>query len=168
MQTIAVPRDRSPILPLTSARFPAAVYVVLLHSVLWSKSVSTSTWIERFIRNGYIAVSFFLPVFALVIFGLVNIRGWLALLLSHKYLVLLGESSYAMYLLHWPLYSYMSHMCPITNLPTWILYWTTLVVISIMALFLLERPARRGILAIAKIRPAIIQEEEQVAPITFG
>ena len=53
------PRISTPILPLTSVRFFAAFYVVLLHSVLWSNHVETSTWMGRFLRTGYTAVGFF-------------------------------------------------------------------------------------------------------------
>lgn len=106
---------------------------------------------------------FLLPIYVLVIFGLVNIRGWLASMLSHKYMVILGESSYAVYLLHSPIYEYFSRIRPIETLPVWLLYCAAVMAASIAAFFLLERPARRLILSIARINPRIIQEEERVA-----
>lgn len=113
----------------------------------------------------YLAMSngMLLPVFVLVIFGLVNIRGWLALALSHKWMVILGESSYAVYLLHSPIWFYISHLCPITTIWIWPLYLSTLMICSITVFFVLERPARSAILRLAGIRPAVIQEQEKAA-----
>lgn len=45
--------------PLTSIRFFASAYIVLLHSFLWTGSFHTDTWLGRFERNGFVAVSFF-------------------------------------------------------------------------------------------------------------
>ncbi len=53
------PSAKSPILPLTSVRIFAALYVVLLHCFYWTRGFDVTTWFGRFIRNGYTAVGFF-------------------------------------------------------------------------------------------------------------
>jgi peptidoglycan/LPS O-acetylase OafA/YrhL len=58
-----------------------------------------------------------LPVFCLVILALVNLRGWLATLLSNKILVILGEARYAVYLLHAPSGSTSQAFTPSTAPP---------------------------------------------------
>jgi peptidoglycan/LPS O-acetylase OafA/YrhL len=65
---------------------------------------------------------FLLPVFGLMILGLVNIHGSLSKLFSHKHLVTLGGASYAIYLLHMPLWLYFSRINPIDTLTVWALY----------------------------------------------
>ena len=47
------------IYPLTSIRFFAAFYVVLVHSVEMTHHVEIATWGGRFLRSGYTAVGFF-------------------------------------------------------------------------------------------------------------
>ena len=106
---------------------------------------------------------FLLPVYALVIFGLVNIRGWLASMLSHKLMVILGESSYAIYLLHDPIWDYFSRLRWENTTLLWILYPATVLFVSIGVFFGLERPARRMLLDRANIKPSVIQEQERVA-----
>jgi len=105
---------------------------------------------------------FLLPVFVLAIFGLVNIRGWLASCLSQPWMVILGESSYAVYLLHSPLWFYISHLCSITNVWVWPLFLLTLQTCSIATFYLLERPARSRILRMAGVVPTVNQEQEKV------
>jgi peptidoglycan/LPS O-acetylase OafA/YrhL len=107
---------------------------------------------------------FMLPAFSLAIFGLVNIRGWLALLLSHKWMVILGESSFAVYLLHNPIWDYFDGIHPVTTIPMWLLYCATVLAASIGSFFWLERPMRRRILGHFAIKPLVVQEQEQVVP----
>jgi peptidoglycan/LPS O-acetylase OafA/YrhL len=45
----------------------------------------------------------FTPAFTLIILALASGRTWLSGLLSHPWLLRLGEASYALYLIHWPL-----------------------------------------------------------------
>jgi peptidoglycan/LPS O-acetylase OafA/YrhL len=105
-----------------------------------------------------------LPVSALIILGLANIRGWLARLLSFRYLVILGEASYAVYLLHIPIWFYFVRIHPIDTLSAWSVYIAVVIVASIASFFFLERPARKKILAFAAIRPAVSLQQEIAAP----
>jgi len=108
---------------------------------------------------------FLLPAYSLLILALVNIRGWLRHLLSHKVLVLLGESSYAVYLLHAPLWLYFSRIHPIDSFSLWLLFIALLLFISISSFYWLERPIRKLILAYASIRPSVTLKQEAVAPL---
>lgn len=104
-----------------------------------------------------------LPVYGLTILGLVNVRGWLQRLLSQPPFVLLGEASYAVYLLHGPLFTYVAGVHAIDSPAMWIAYLGLVMTLSIMSFLWLERPARRKILAWAAIRPAVTLSQESVA-----
>lgn len=106
-----------------------------------------------------------LPVYALVILALVNMRGWLQRVLSNKILVILGESSYAVYLLHDPIWTYLSRIHPINSLPARSIYYLIVIGLSIASFYLLERPARKKILALAAIRPPVTLRQEVNAPL---
>jgi peptidoglycan/LPS O-acetylase OafA/YrhL len=106
---------------------------------------------------------FLLPVYGFAILGLINLTGWLQTLLSHKTLVVLGEASYAVYLLHLPLLFYFQHFFPMQTATSWLLYLAAVLLLSVASLFLLERPARKAILARATIRPSLTLNQELVS-----
>lgn len=103
---------------------------------------------------------FLLPVSALMIMGLANLRGWPAKVLSNRHLVLLGEASYAVYLLHMPIWSYFEKIHPIDSLPIWLLFVVIVIATSVASFIWLERPCRKAILRLATIRPRIILDQE--------
>ena len=104
---------------------------------------------------------FLLPVYGLVILGLTNVGGWLRNLLSHKWLVLLGEASYALYLLHSPIWLYFSRLHVIDTLSIWCVYMAAVTAASLASFLLLERPARRAVLSLASIKPRVRLEQEE-------
>jgi peptidoglycan/LPS O-acetylase OafA/YrhL len=106
---------------------------------------------------------FLLPVYALLILGLTNVRGWVAHVFSHQYPVVLGEASYALYLLHAPLWSYFVRVHAIDSIGVWLVYVGVVLAASVASLYLLERPARRAILRLAAIRPTVVLEQEELA-----
>jgi peptidoglycan/LPS O-acetylase OafA/YrhL len=82
-------------------------------SALWLTLVSTAIFItclvvpteaERLLENGLI------PLFAVLIFFLACGRGTIAKLLANRYMVLLGDASLAIYILHNPLWNYMARI----------------------------------------------------------
>jgi peptidoglycan/LPS O-acetylase OafA/YrhL len=89
------------------------------------------------------------PVSALMILGLANVRGWLAHLLSLKYMVILGEASYAIYLLHVPIWLYFASVHPIDTAIAWVIYAVIVVAAGIASFFLMEQPAKKKILSLA-------------------
>ena len=101
-----------------------------------------------------------LPVYAATILGLVNIRGWFWRAMSHPWPVLLGESSYAVYLLHSPIYMFIFNVHPRQTAGAWLLYFGLLLGGSVASFLKIERPMRRKILAWAAIRPPVSLQQE--------
>jgi peptidoglycan/LPS O-acetylase OafA/YrhL len=120
--------------------------------------------IDQSNRIPYMMMSngFLIPVWALLIFALVNIDRGLTVLLSHRYAVILGESSYALYLLHGTIFAYLVHILHVTNM-FWIILFPVLIACSACSLFYVERPARTFILHYARVKPIVPQEQEQIA-----
>jgi peptidoglycan/LPS O-acetylase OafA/YrhL len=106
-----------------------------------------------------------LPISGLMILGLTNIHGWLCRAFSQKYLVILGESSYAVYLLHSPIWLYFSRVHRVNNLLIWSAYIAVVIFASIASFFFFERPARKKILAVASITPRITITQEAAVPL---
>jgi len=84
------------------------------------------------------------PVYAALIVSLARGGDPLSKLLSHPALVLLGESSYATYILHVPIALWLSHLLDpvhhVVLLP--LLFGITMLVLPVIVLLTFERPAR--------------------------
>jgi peptidoglycan/LPS O-acetylase OafA/YrhL len=126
--------------------------------VLFCASIQFSNSIPLLVMSD----GFLLPVYSLTILGLVNVRGWLQRLMSQPLFVLLGEASYAVYLLHGPLFEYVSGVHAIDSPGMWIAYLGLVMTLSIASFLWLERPVRRKILAWASIRPPVTLTQESV------
>lgn len=91
------------------------------------------------------------PLFALVIYNIACSRGRLAAFLSLPVMVLLGEASYALYILHYPVLQTMHHVFdPVRSVPlssplVCVAYVAVCVALSILSFRLVEQPARRAI-----------------------
>jgi peptidoglycan/LPS O-acetylase OafA/YrhL len=88
------------------------------------------------------------PLFGLLIFGA---AGTTSRILSHPWLVLLGEASYALYILHIPVWMWWYYaITQRTDIPIaadFILYLALVVSVSVLLYKYIERPARRWLLA---------------------
>jgi peptidoglycan/LPS O-acetylase OafA/YrhL len=90
------------------------------------------------------------PLFALLIYSLASGEGPLAAFLSVRAVVLLGEASYALYILHIPLWDWMTytlsrlHMAP-GFVALSLLHLGLAVGLSILTLRVVEQPARRAL-----------------------
>ncbi len=86
--------------------------------------------------------------FALLILALASGKGLLAGILGSRPAILLGEASYALYILHGPIHSILRHIVPATgplaleSTGFLILYLIVSVVMAILVLKLVEVPAR--------------------------
>jgi len=91
---------------------------------------------------------------ALILLGGSGGPAWLTRLLSWSPLLLLGEASYAVYLLHYPVFTYftwiwnstgLKHYDPAaqSNVPFYITYLAVLIGVSILSFKFLEQPARK-------------------------
>jgi peptidoglycan/LPS O-acetylase OafA/YrhL len=113
---------------------------------------------ERHLPPAVLHDGLLMPATAAVILGLSFGGGPIWRLLSHPTVVLLGQASYAMYLLHMPLYSYFGASGKrLVHTPTegWILlllYLIALIGLSCATFLKLEEPSRKVILA--RLSPA--------------
>src|SRR5207245_7116971 len=91
------------------------------------------------------------PLLAVLIYALACGAGRLAAFLALPAMVALGEASYALYILHVPLWEWVAHIgpAPVATDPMrfvfYVVYLGLLVAISLLSLRFLEQPARRAI-----------------------
>lgn len=92
------------------------------------------------VRNGL-----FLPVNGALLYALAGGRGWLAALLATRPAVLLGEASYALYLLHVPLGSWVGYFGfdIVGSASVELAYLALCVGVSLVVFVEVEEPARR-------------------------
>jgi peptidoglycan/LPS O-acetylase OafA/YrhL len=96
------------------------------------------------------------PIFGAMIFAAAGANGLLTRLLSVRPLVLLGEASYATYIIHMPLWLWWDHIVRVAMkvelAPSvdFACYLIAVIAASLLTYFFLERPARRWILAAIK------------------
>lgn len=83
-----------------------------------------------------------LPSYSAIILGGAMCRGRLAALLSLPTMVLLGEASYALYLIHAPAWSFVQLWSPSPTVAIFLLYIAGTVVCSILMFVFFERPMR--------------------------
>jgi len=90
----------------------------------------------------------FIPVFGLLIYVLAWKSGCIAAFLSHRSIILLGEASYALYILHWPLHYWLCRIIGASETQVqgstlfFFAYLVSLVACSICTLRFIEKPAR--------------------------
>jgi len=108
------------------------------------------------------------PAFGLLILVMALERGWLSRILSAPLLVLLGELSYSVYLLHILLLrAYKQHETAFAETPNWLLlagFWTILLLVSHIVWGLWERPMRTFILARWAKRPTSAAARPAASP----
>ena len=114
------------------------------------------------LSNGLLA-----PFSALLIFSLAHQSGLVSRFLSLPLLKVLGEASYAIYILQFPV-SYLLKLTPETfGILRFSIYLVALILLSVFTFFFIERPLRRRLRAIrASKAPNQIAERDgaQLAP----
>ncbi len=109
-------------------------------------SATTPASLRPFVRAGALD-----PLFALLIYALAVGGGPLAALFSRRALVLLGEASYALYILHWPLWDWLTRLSGLSTAQartSWAFYLDYLgivIAVSVLAYWTVERPARAAL-----------------------
>jgi len=96
-----------------------------------------------------------LAPFAMLIWALAKGSGSLNNFLSHPKMHLLGDASYSLYILHAPVFAYLSLVLPALKKdpPIWMvagIYLPLVVVISLLAFQFIEKPCRKAIRSWAK------------------
>jgi peptidoglycan/LPS O-acetylase OafA/YrhL len=92
----------------------------------------------------YISSGFLSPLFFLIIAGLALDKSILTRLLSHRLPLILGNASYALYILQWPVYILVTALLPYELSPL-TLFWSyfyILLLLSIVVYQFVEKPAR--------------------------
>jgi peptidoglycan/LPS O-acetylase OafA/YrhL len=98
------------------------------------------------------------PLSALLIFALAHQTGWLAHVFSNRPLRVLGEASYAIYILQFPV-SYLLHLNNETfTYFRFVAFLAALIVLSVLTFFFIEQPLRLRMLA----RPSRMLANEPV------
>ena len=96
------------------------------------------------IRGLYFANGLLAPLFGVLILTLAYGRGPLAWLLGCKPMLVLGEASYALYLLHFPVWQWMARLCGgRSGLGYFAVYLLATTLLAILAYRLVEVPARK-------------------------
>lgn len=102
---------------------------------------------------GRLMVVFEIPLFVLLIYLLAREHGLFAWMLSLPLVVWLGEVSYGIYILHWPVWylwhTYAAHLLPLNANKVWslVMYLLVLVTTAGLSFKYLEGPTRRAIRA---------------------
>ena len=141
------------------ARSRLAHAFILLALILFAIVIADADHVPIMVMN----TGALLPCFCLLILGLANVEGPLASVLSHPVPVLLGEASFAVYLLHNPIWEYLSRIHAIDSAPRWSLFFSILLGASLGSFLFLERPARSRLLALAALRPGVTLRQESAA-----
>jgi peptidoglycan/LPS O-acetylase OafA/YrhL len=120
-----------------SARWASALAVAAVIGLVCILSFSVA--IPRLLLSNSILT----PLAALLIFTLAHQTGWLARALGHRTLRVLGEASYAIYILQFPV-SYLFHLNNQTfTFARFFSYLLGLVALSVLTFFFIEQPLRR-------------------------
>jgi peptidoglycan/LPS O-acetylase OafA/YrhL len=93
------------------------------------------------------------PLFILVIISLTYGDSIVHRILSHPWLVVLGEASYGLYLIHIPLWHFAKPLPLGHSMTTYPLFLITAIGCSVLSFYFLERPSRRFILSKLQTRP---------------
>lgn len=115
----------------------ATIAVPIFHLV-------TSEWL---LQHGLLT-----PLFAVIVLACSSKNRVITMLFSHRWLILLGEASYGIYLMHVPVFSIFRASIVRYGMPVYLLYVATTIGLSIMSYYLLEIPARRWILEKEQVR----------------
>lgn len=102
---------------------------------------------ESLLQHGLLA-----PIFAVAILAFASGNRTISTMFEARWLVVLGEASYALYLLHFPIHSILRHPIERFGLPMFVVYFAGTIGLSIASYYLLEIPARRWILAKEHVR----------------
>lgn len=132
--------------------------LLLLATCLMFVVMATAPWRDGTVYHGYL-----LPLWCIIVYQLAAGESHATRLLAHPLMVRLGEASYAMYLLHWPL-SVVFERIPIgvstrdghLSGALFIPYVILLIGVSLAAYLVVEQPARRSMVrALSRPRKAL-------------
>jgi peptidoglycan/LPS O-acetylase OafA/YrhL len=115
-----------------------------------------------FVEAGGVMDGLSIPIFALIIWSCSYSDTFLSRILSVRWLVVLGEASYGLYLIHLPVYEYFARLNLIRPY-LFPLYLATTIGLSVLSFYFFEIPARRVILHRFGVRPREGVQESSAA-----
>ena len=123
--------------------FNAARLSYVVGSVLFVLLLVTNNPFRPLVHNGGMS-----PLFLLIIVGLAMDRSLITKALSHNYCILLGNASYSMYILQWPVYIMFGQLFGTDTLSgaSFYTYLISLITISCITYFFFEKGMRSFIL----------------------
>ena len=140
---------------ISGRRFsPSTHEIIMVASLLTLGAIILYHLSEPFLSNNIVLG----PVFGILIFGAAAASGPLSKALSARFLVLLGDASYATYIIHIPLWMwwhYVTKVCARVEMPSMIDFLCYLLIVtiaSILVFLCIERPARRWLMLHVKHR----------------
>jgi peptidoglycan/LPS O-acetylase OafA/YrhL len=123
--------------------------------ILFASLVAFSVFFYFYPRIPFLLVhdGLLTPIFLAIILALFAGSGRIHRLLSHSSLVLVGEASFALYLLHIPVWIILKYFPHGHSLAAYPFYLVSIVLLSILSFKALEGPSRRYILGALATRP---------------
>lgn len=134
------PSPRGSLTSLAALVFAAVAYAVVV-------ALAPPTTSPR-IANGLLA-----PIFVAVIWALSNNRSFLSQWLSAPWMVLLGEASFGLYLIHFITYQLFEALGGFRTLVIFPLYLLVSIGLSILSFYYIEIPMRKWLLKRLQTRP---------------
>lgn len=132
----------------TATAVELAVIAMTIASLFVTGDTITSNAYASYHLHAVLSAPFFAVLIATCFFG----RGMISRFLGLKPLVLLGHASYALYLLHDVLLTFLAAHEPAARtmvpVPMWLAYWLILIAASLALHAFVERPARMRIRAL--------------------
>ena len=92
------------------------------------------------------------PLFALILLAMTSGQKTIVKVFSANWLVVLGEASFALYLIHNPVHEIMRRVMERGGWPVYLLYLAICIGLSVLSIYCLETPARHWILRKARAR----------------
>ena len=93
-----------------------------------------------------------MPLFALILLAFASGNAIFSNLFSANWLVVLGEASFALYLIHVPVATIMRRPIERYGIPAFLIYVAVTIALSVASIYWLETPARRWILETERVR----------------
>lgn len=131
----------------------AAAYCAVVYLTTYTLDGSVQIRLGVFLSNGMLA-----PIFAAVIWAFSLEQTRVARLFSVKWLVILGEASYGLYLIHIPVLELSMWLHLDRNPALYPIYLGLIIALSVLSFYLLETPARKWILKRGAVRPRATME----------
>jgi peptidoglycan/LPS O-acetylase OafA/YrhL len=107
----------------------------------------------------YVTDGLLAPVFACVIWGFSSADTQIARLFSLSWLVILGDASYGLYLIHDPIWRVFDRLHAQERPVLYLLYLGTSIGLSVLSFYFMEAPARRWLLRRLAVVPRETLEE---------